>query len=255
MSGRLEGKTAIITGTGGGQGREAALLFAAEGARIIGCDLKADGAEETVAMVRERGGTMHSTHPLDLGDRDAVRAWVEETVRDHGPLDILYNNASAPRFGSIGDLSAEDWSTSLRNELDVVFHVTQAVWPHLVARGGGSIVNIASMQGINAITSAPGGFVHAAAKHGVIGMTRELALEGGPHGIRVNAISPGLIISPATEAMTEAEGLVEAFLAHQIVKRAGLPQDIAKAALFLVSDDAAFITGENLVVDGGYTVV
>ncbi|HYG95268.1 MAG TPA: SDR family oxidoreductase, partial [Nocardioides sp.] len=136
-----------------------------------------------------------------------------------------------------------------------VFHVTQAVWPHMVAAGGGAILNTASMQGINSIRSGPGGFAHAATKHGVIGMTRELANEGGPVGIRVNAISPGLVLTPATENIKDTPGAVEAFLDRQIIKRPGEPEDIARAALFLVSDDASFITGENLVVDGGYTVV
>jgi meso-butanediol dehydrogenase/(S,S)-butanediol dehydrogenase/diacetyl reductase len=255
MAGRLAGKTAVITGTGGGQGRAAALLFADEGAIVVGCDMNAAGAQETLELVRDKGGTMTSAHPLDLADRDAVHAWIAQAAREQGGIDILYNNASAPKFAPVESMSPEDWHSTLRNELDVVFHVTQAAWPHLVARGGGAIVNIASMQGINAIRPAHGGFAHATTKHGIIGMTRELAWEGGPHGIRVNAISPGLIMTPATAPMTEVPGVVEAFLDHQIIKRTGRPEDIARAALFLVSDEASFITGENLVVDGGYTAV
>jgi NAD(P)-dependent dehydrogenase (short-subunit alcohol dehydrogenase family) len=255
MTGRLAGKIAVITGTGGGQGRAAALSFALEGATIAGCDLKSAGAEETVEMVRTAGGVMTSTHPIDLADREAVAGWISAVVAEHGGIDILYNNASAPRFAPITQMSVDDWRFTLRNELDVVFHVTALAWPHLIARGGGSVVNIASMQGISAIRSVPGGFAHAATKHGVIGLTRELANEGGPHGIRVNAISPGLIMSPATSAMADIPGVLQSFVDRQIIKRLGQPEDIVHAALFLASDEASFITGANLVVDGGYTVV
>ena len=255
MSGRLDGRVAVITGTGGGQGRAAALLFAQEGAVVVGCDVKSDGAEETVQLVREAGGTMTSTHPIDLADRAQVDAWIAGAVAEHGRIDVLYNNAARAVFGSIADMPVETWHEAIRNELDLVFHVTQAVWPHLVAAGGGAIVNTASMQGVNAIRAASGGFAHAATKHGVIGMTRELASEGGPVGIRVNSVSPGLILTPATQDITQVPGAVEAFLDHQVIKRPGAPEDVARAALFLVSDDASFITGENLVVDGGYTVV
>ena len=254
-AGRLQGKVAVITGTGGGQGRAAALLFAREGAVVVGADVKTAGAEETVELVRAAGGTMTSTQPVDFGDRSQVDEWVARVVDEHGRIDILYNNAARAVFGSIADMPTEDWRDALRSELDVVFHVTQAVWPHMVASGGGAILNTASMQGINAIRPAGGGFAHAATKHGVIGMTRELANEGGPVGIRVNSVSPGLIITPATEGILNSPHIVEGFLEHQIIKRPGTPEDVARAALFLVSDDAAFITGENLVVDGGYTVV
>lgn len=255
MSGRLAGKVAFITGTGGGQGRVAASLFAAAGAAIIGCDVKVEGSEETVELVRRAGGTIDASAPVDLGDPDQVRAWIDAAAARHGGFDILYNNASAPQFASVAAMSDEQWHSTIRNELDLVFYACRAAWPHLIARGGGVIVNVASMQGINAIRFAPGGFAHAATKHGVIGLTRELANEGGPHGIRVNAVSPGLIRTPATEPMFEMPGVVESFLAHQIIQRTGEPEDVVRAALFLASDEASFITGENLVVDGGYSVV
>jgi NAD(P)-dependent dehydrogenase (short-subunit alcohol dehydrogenase family) len=253
MAGRLDGKVALITGTGGGQGRAAALLFSAEGATVVGCDLKADGAEETAAMVRAAGGTMASTHPLDLGVPDAVRDWIEEAATAHGGIDILYNNASAQRFAPVADMTDEEWHFTVRNELDLVFYTCRAAWKHLAARKTSAIINIASTQGINALTGAPGGFAHAAAKHGLIGMTRELAAEGGPVGIRVNAISPGFILTPVTEWLTSVPGAIDRFLDHQIIKRVGQADDVAQAALFLASDAAAFITGENLVVDGGLT--
>ena len=251
MSARLTGKVAVITGTGGGHGRAAALLFAQEGATVVGGDLKVDGAAQTVDLVRAVGGRISSTHPLDFSDPAAVEAWVTAVAAEHHKIDILYNNAGAATFAGVSEMPPEDWRSSVQNDLDLVYVVTRAVWPHMVAGGGGAIVNTGSITGINGITPIPGAFALAATKHGVIGMTRALACEGGPHGIRVNSISPGLIRTPATE---DASDLFPTFIERQMIKRPGEPEDIAHAALFLVSDDASFITGENLVVDGGYTV-
>ena len=254
MTRRLEGKVAAITGTGGGQGRAAAMLFAEQGAIVGGGDVKVEGAQETVEMVRANGGTMSSTQPLDFTDPDAVRVWIDGIVEEHGRLDILYNNASGPKFAPFAEMSVEDWHWTIRHELDLPYYVTRAAWPHLVANGGGAIVTTASIQGIVANIATVGGFAHAATKHGLIGMTRELANEGGPHGIRVNAVSPGLIATPATMPIIEEyPDYAEFFLNRQVIKRLGEPEDIARAALFLVSDEASFITGQNIVVDGGYT--
>lgn len=256
MAGRLDGKVAVITGTGGGQGRAAALRFAAEGASIVGGDLKVEGSAETADMVKEAGGLMTSMAPLDFNDRVAVTEWIDAAVAEYGGIDILYNNASAPRFASIADMPPEDWSFTLRNELDLVFTVTQLAWPHLVSRGGGSIINTASAQGVVAMPMTPGGFAHAATKHGVIGMTRELAAEGGPVGIRVNSVSPGLIYTPVIEAIAEqVPGFVEGYIEKQIIKRVGRPEDVVSAALYLASDESSFVTGTNIIIDGGYSTL
>jgi NAD(P)-dependent dehydrogenase (short-subunit alcohol dehydrogenase family) len=255
MSTRLADKVALITGTAGGQGRAAALLFASEGATIVGCDVKDAEAQETVELVTAAGGQMTSRAPLDLADSAAVTHWIDTSVEKHGRIDILYNNASAPRFEYVEAMTDEAWHFTLRNELDLVFWACRAAWPHFRRAGGGVILNTASVQGLNAQPTRWGGVAHGSTKHGVIGMTRQLAFEGGPHNIRVNAISPGFILTPATAPMRAVEGHIEEWIAHQVIKRAGLPEDVASAALFLVSDDAAFITGHNLVIDGGYTVV
>jgi meso-butanediol dehydrogenase / (S,S)-butanediol dehydrogenase / diacetyl reductase len=256
MSGRrLEGKTALITGTGGGQGRAAALLFAREGATVVGCDLKAE-AEETVRLVRSEGGSMTSTSPVDLGDPAQTKGWIQDAAEEHGGFDILYNNASIARFAPVADMSDDAWNDTLRNELDLVFYACRAAWPYLTERGGGSIINIASIQGMRALPAAGGsggGFAHATTKAGVIAMTRELALEGGQYGIRVNSISPGLIDTPAVAEMMAIDEVVSAFIDRQILRRVGQPEDVARAALFLASADAGWITGINLPVDGGYT--
>lgn len=147
MGTRLAGKVALITGTGGGQGRAAALLFAREGGEVVGCDLKQDGAAETVELVRREGGSMTSIQPVDLGDSGQARQWVEQAADVYGGFDILYNNAASATFASIGVLTDDDWRLMIRNELDLVFYTCSAAWPHLLARGGGSIINTGSICG------------------------------------------------------------------------------------------------------------
>ncbi|MGH7856221.1 MAG: SDR family NAD(P)-dependent oxidoreductase, partial [Candidatus Binatia bacterium] len=167
---RLHGKIALITGTGGGQGRAAALRFAEEGALAIGCDLDVPANEKTVALVGAAGGEMHGMAPVDLGDPDQARVWVEEVASVHGGMDIVYNNASAARFAPIAEHSVEDWRFTVRNELDLVFYVTRFAWPHLVRRGGGVILNVASVAGMVGSRVTPM-IAHAATKGGVIAMT------------------------------------------------------------------------------------
>lgn len=247
--GRLDNKVAFITGTADGQGRAAALLFAREGASVVGCDLKTDAAEETVAMVRAAGGKMISRSPVDLGSSASARQWVADGIKEFGGIDILYNNAAAVRFDMIGSLSEADWSFTLRNELDLLFHVTQAAWPHLLARDGGVIINTASASALRG-NPRLGATVHAAAKGGVIAMTQQLAAEGAAHKIRANVISPGAISSPATEWMNDQAERVRATIP---LGRWGKPEDIAYCALYLASDEASWVTAANFVVDGGIT--
>jgi meso-butanediol dehydrogenase / (S,S)-butanediol dehydrogenase / diacetyl reductase len=131
MTGSLKDRVALITGTGGGQGREAALKFASEGALVFGCDVKVEGNAETVELVRRAGGKMVGKAPVDLGNPGEAKAWVEEAASAHGRIDILYNNAASPRLGPIADISIEDWHFTIRNELDLVFLTTKFAWPHL----------------------------------------------------------------------------------------------------------------------------
>jgi meso-butanediol dehydrogenase / (S,S)-butanediol dehydrogenase / diacetyl reductase len=255
VTARLAGKVALITGTAGGQGRAAALLFAAEGATVAGTDVNAGGAAETVALVRAAGGRMDSTHPLDLTDEDGVTAWVDAAAERHGGIDIVYNNAAATKFSPVAETSYADWSFTLRNELDIVFLVTKQAWPHLVARGAGCVLLVGSTAGLTgSLTNHR--IAHTATKGGVVAMTRQFAAEGAAHGIRANCISPGMIRSPATEGDLLAPGHPMQTIARAIpLGRIGAPEEVARCALFLVSDEASYVTGANLVVDGGWSAV
>jgi NAD(P)-dependent dehydrogenase (short-subunit alcohol dehydrogenase family) len=249
--GKLEGKVALITGTAGGQGRAAALRFAQEGARVVGCDLQVAGQDETVAMVRDAGGEMVSQAPVDLSNESAVVSWMEFATSTYGDFDILYNNASAPRFAPIHQMSIEDWKFTLANELTLVFLAVKHAVPVLARKGGGCILNTASIAGLGA--AMPGGFAHSATKAGVIAMTGCFAVELAPFGIRVNAIAPGGIDTPATHELLQTPG-AEALRQALLIQRFGLSEDIAAAAVFLCSDEASYIDGITLTVDGGSLV-
>jgi NAD(P)-dependent dehydrogenase (short-subunit alcohol dehydrogenase family) len=250
MAGRLQGKVALITGTGGGTGREAAEVFAREGARIVGCDLLEDGAAGTVRSVREAGGEMVSLHPCDLTDATQAAAFVELGVETFGGIDIVYNNAAWASFNSVAEMTFAEWEGTLAGELHLVFHVCSAAWPHLIDRGGGAIVSTASVAGHRG-SAINGILAHSTGKAGLIGMSRQLAAEGGHHGIRSNTVSPGIVVSPATESLLEDPDWHEAQLATVMLGRLGRVDDVVKAALFLASDDAEWVTGTDLRVDGG----
>ena len=253
--GRLDGKRTLVSGTGGGIGRAAALLCAREGAHVVGCDLNPETSAETVELARAEGGRIDAIAPVDLATEEGARRWVQEAVALTGGIDILVNNASAIRFGPIDALSFADWSFTIRHELDIVFLVTRAAWPHLVAGGGGSIVNVAS------ITASRGAFfmpqnAHGAAKGGVLALTYQLVVEGGPHGIRVNAVSPAMTETPHTAPMlADPDGPAASIAARVPLGRWGQPEDVAQAILFLASDESSHVSGANIPVDGGSAVV
>jgi meso-butanediol dehydrogenase / (S,S)-butanediol dehydrogenase / diacetyl reductase len=249
---RLRDKVAVITGTAGGQGRDAALLFAKAGAGVIGCDVNESGNSETARLARSEGLTLDLSN-VDASNPTAVREWIDGAAERYGGIDILYNNAAAVRLAPISQLTAQQWYDSIRLELDIVFFPTQVAWPHLIRRGGGSIINIGSVSGMRG-TEHVGASAHAAAKGGVIGLTPQLAMEGAPHWIRVNTISPGPIWTPAAEsAMAADPAFKEVYEGFPLLARIGQPIDIAFAALFLASDEASFITGAHLTVDGGWS--
>ena len=255
MGGRLEGRVVLVTGTGGGIGRATAQVCAREGAHVVGCDLNEGPSQETVEIVREAGGRMDAIAPVDLATETGAQSWVDQAAAIGGGVDVLVNNASAIRFAPIDEMSYDDWSFTIRNELDIVFLVTKAAWPHLVARGGGSIVNIGSISGSRGAWFMPQN-AHGAAKGGVLALTRQLVIEGGPHGIRVNAVSPAMTETPHTRPLLFGpDNQSEQILSRVPLRKWGQPEDIANAILFLASDESSHVTGADIPVDGGTSVV
>ena len=231
------------------------MRFAAEGATVVGCDIDGATAAETLATVRAAGMEADiATRGVDLGDPEQARQWVESAAQRHGRIDVVYNNGSAAKFGTIAELSVDDWRFTIRNELDLVFFVTKHAWPVLVRSGGGTVINVASVAGWTGNRAVP--FVaHMASKGGVIVMTRQLAAEGGPVGIRAVSISPGTIVTPGTAETLAVPEIRDALIGQTLIPRLGQPADVVALAVFLASDDAGFITGSDFVVDGGLTAV
>ncbi|WP_231598961.1 SDR family NAD(P)-dependent oxidoreductase [Corynebacterium occultum] len=245
-----------MTGIGGGMGRVTARLFAREGATVIGCDLDSDSAAETVRLVEADGGSIESSAPVDLSDRNDIDKWISETISRHGRIDVLYNNASLPRFAPFAETSTEDYLFTIQNELHLVWHACQAAWPHL-AEVGGAIVNIGSGAGFQGVRSLPQS-AHAAAKGAVLGLTRQLAAEGVASGIRVNCVSPGVMATPPVLAMFKEFGdnaPVAPIIERTIDGKPGDPHAVAYAGLYLASDEAKWVTGSHLVVDGGASAI
>jgi meso-butanediol dehydrogenase/(S,S)-butanediol dehydrogenase/diacetyl reductase len=249
--GRLTGKVAFITGVASGMGRAAAILFAAEGASVVGCDFSQAASEKTVSEVRDAGGRMVAFSPVDLGSPAETRKWISDGLAQTGGIDILYNNAGGARFGMFGELSEEDWAFTLHNEVDLVFYATQAAWPHLIARGGGVVINTGSSVAVRGNPNM-GFAAHAASKGAIVAFTRQLAAEGAKHKIRANTVSPGPIKTPATAVIPP--GPAERIRASIPLGRWGEVDDVAYCALYLASDEARWITGADFVIDGGGSV-
>jgi NAD(P)-dependent dehydrogenase (short-subunit alcohol dehydrogenase family) len=233
-------------------GRAAAKMFAAQGALVVGCDIDAVRATETLAMVLSAGGNMVSLHPIDLSLQAGAEELIRFALKNYGHIDVLYNNGAAGEFAWVSDMSSEQWQFTLRNELDVIFHAVQAVWPYMLASGGGSIINVGSVSGKIAYQVLPA-LAHSAAKGGVIAMTKHLAMEGGPHSIRVNSISPGLILSDAVRALMSDPAWAEPMMNKIMLGRAGEPEDVVQSAIFLASDESSWVTGADFAIDGGTT--
>jgi 3-oxoacyl-[acyl-carrier protein] reductase len=244
---RLEGRIALITGAASGIGRAQALLFAREGAAVVAADLNGDGAEQVVSEIQAAGGTGLAVK-MNVSDEQSVRAGVETAVARFGRIDILSNTAGAfDHYRQTLDTPRELWDKVLAVNLTSLYLVTNAVLPIMLANGGGKVVSIASGAGL---MGGGGGAAYTSTKHAVIGYTRQLAAGYGKQGIRANAIAPGLIDTPMVADVSHTEETT-AWLANQPGGRLGRPEDIANAALFLVSDESDYIHAVTLPVDGG----
>ena len=252
-SARLSGKVALVTGAGAGIGQGCALLFAAQGAAVVGCDIDSAAAERTQELARERGLSVAMVHPCDMTDPAGAERFVAEAMALHGRIDALVTaGAIPPHMAPAAEMDFDkQWTPTIRGEIDVAFLPCRAAWPHMAATGGGSIINFASVNAFRGSRNF-GMIAHCAGKSAVLGLTRQLAVEGGPLGIRANTISPGMVLTPATEsAGAHQGGTRDALLARIPLGRVGTPEDIAWCAVYLASDEAAWVTGGNFPVDGG----
>jgi 3-oxoacyl-[acyl-carrier protein] reductase len=251
---RLKDRVALITGGAAGIGQATALRFAEEGARVVICDVTEEAGRQTAAML----GPDAAFYKVDVTDRRAVQEWVDDVAARHGRIDILVNNAGILRDAQlvkykdgqvVGQMSEEDFDRVVAVNLKGVFNCTQAVVPYMIRQGGGVILNASSVVGLDGNFGQTN---YVATKAGVIGMTKVWARELGRYGIRVNAVAPGFILTDMVRQMPEK--ILEGMRGRIPLGRLGDPRDVANAYLFLASDEAAYITGAVLRVDGGIVI-
>ncbi|MEX0682802.1 MAG: SDR family NAD(P)-dependent oxidoreductase [Dehalococcoidia bacterium] len=248
---RLEGKTALVTGAGSGIGKATAVLFAREGARVMASDINEEAAQATAAQIEDAGGEARSLR-TDTTSEEDVQGAIGATVEAWGRLDIMVNNAG------IGGPQYTYEQVMAVNEHGVYYGCLHALSQMQKQGGGGAIVNLSSMMGISGTVTPVGpggvGYAYHASKHAVIGLTRQFGLDGAPHNIRVNALCPGWIETPLIAPLKLSEELMRWTVEGTPMGRLGRAEEVAKAALFLASDDSSFVTGTYLVIDGGWTV-
>ena len=249
---RLDGKVALITGAGNGMGRVASVLFAQEGARIVVADWSDDGGADTVAAVEAAGGEAAFVK-VDVARAEQVEAMIAVAMDRFGSLDVLYNNAGIfpADDGGVTETPEPTWDRVMEVNLKGVWLGCKYGVPAMLASGGGSIVNVASFVALMGAATAQ--IAYTASKGGVLAMTREIAVEYGRQGIRANSLCPGPIATPMLEELMSDPERKQRRLVHIPMGRLGQAEELARAALFLASDESSFMTGAQLVVDGGIT--
>lgn len=244
---RLDGKTALITGGGSGIGRAICEVFAAAGATVVPVDVRGERARETAQAIAANGGR---ATPLiaDVSDDASVTSMVAAALEAHGQVDILVNNAAVCEGDDILEFDGDVWDLNLRVDLKSVYLCSRALLPQMLERGNGAIVNISSVNGLTGL----GEEAYSAAKAGMLNLTQNMAIRYGSRGVRVNALCPGTIVTPIwLEQLEKDPGLFDRLVKWYPLSRLGQPEDVARAALFFASQDAAWITGQALCVDGG----
>ena len=237
---KLQDKVALITGAGSGIGRAIALEYAREGAKVLAADVAEDAGRAVADEVAAAGGEARFRH-CDVTKEDDVRAAVQTAVEAFGRLDIMVNNAG---------VSQRDWDTTLAVNLSGVYYGCKHAAEWMAEHGGGSIINLASILGLVGVGSE---HPYVAAKHGVVGLTRNFAIAYAQRGVRVNCINPGFIETPMIKNIQDNPGLRQVLETQTPMGRVGRPEEVAKCALFLASDDSSYVTGAPLIVDGGWT--
>lgn len=244
--GKLDNTVALITGAGSGIGRDSALAFAREGAAVAVVDVRGDRAAQVAGLVREAGGNAEA-FTCEIRNIDDIAATVASVLKTFGRIDSLFNDAGTTRPGSVVSVSLEDWDTVLDVNLRGTFLVSRAVLPHMLERGSGAIINMGSVDGLAGDANMA---AYNAAKGAVVNLTRSMAIDFGPRGIRTNCICPGVIGTPVVLRMFTDEQRV-AMEGATPLRRIGKPGDIAAVAVFLASEDAAYVNGTTIVADGG----
>jgi dihydroanticapsin dehydrogenase len=249
---QLEGKVAIITGAATGIGRATALLFAGEGASVVIADVNEDDAQRTVANIEDEGGSARFVQ-ADVSEAEDVQALMERAAEEMGGIDVIVNNAGAQRSGVVTEFEESEWDLLMRVNPRSCFLGAKYGVPHLRERGGGSIVNVSSLAGLK---GGPGMTAYSASKGAIIAFTRALAEELAPDNIRANSVCPGWIDTPFNEPAIEFMGgrAQQEEMVQQTVplKRQGTPEEIAPGILYLASDASSYVTGQELVIDGGF---
>jgi NAD(P)-dependent dehydrogenase (short-subunit alcohol dehydrogenase family) len=249
-NGRLHGKVAIVTGAAGGIGRATALLFANEGAKVVVADILPEEGQQTVNEIVACGGRGLYIQTDVTSDTD-IKTLIRKTTESYQRIDILVNNAGANIEGSILALTTDQWQRALDINLSSVYRCCRDAIPHIVQSGGGSVIIMASVQGIAGFWDSS---AYAAAKGGLIALTRQLARQFASSHVRVNSVSPGVILTPIFKQTANREQMFEIVSNYVPIGHIGVPEDVAFANLFLASDESSYITGINIVTDGGMTM-